>query len=107
MDLFQMPETDDLACVSSSDYSIHHMQLPLIPAGTGSATGQTTHLLIAHMRYMGKPEDFEKDMSKVGEDPETQRWWKVSSDLERSVPLGFGRYRVIDENEACFVIGPS
>lgn len=66
------------------------MQLPLISAGTSSAPGQTTHLLIAHMRYMGKPEDFEKDMSKVGEDPETQRWWKVSSDLERGVPLGPG-----------------
>ena len=58
------------------DYSIHHMQLPL--STPGAAVGQTTHLLIAHMRYMGQPEDFEKDMSKVGEDPETQRWWKVS-----------------------------
>ncbi|KAG7539626.1 hypothetical protein FFLO_03425 [Filobasidium floriforme] len=66
------------------DYSIHHMQLPLTTAGTGSATGQTTHLLIAHMRYMGKPEDFEKDMSKVGEDPETQRWWKLTDSMQTS-----------------------
>jgi L-rhamnose mutarotase len=27
---------------------------------------------------MGQKEDFEKDMAKVAEDPETQRWWKVS-----------------------------
>lgn len=51
------------------------MPLPLAAPGSASPT---THLLIAHMRYMGKAEDFETDMSKVGEDPETQRWWQVS-----------------------------
>jgi len=58
------------------------MVLPLVPASTTTTptpeASAGTHLLIAHMRYMGKREDFDKDMSKVGEDPETQRWWKVS-----------------------------
>jgi hypothetical protein len=56
------------------------MVLPLVPASSTTTPGPSagTHLLIAHMRYMGKREDFDQDMSKVGEDPETQRWWKVS-----------------------------
>lgn len=32
------------------------------------------------MRYINSSsmDDFKIDMAKIGEDPETQRWWKVS-----------------------------
>jgi hypothetical protein len=63
----------------SLDYSIHHTVLPLVSVSDSlPSDDKETHLLIAHMRYMGQKEDFEKDMAKVAEDPETQRWWKVS-----------------------------
>jgi L-rhamnose mutarotase len=51
----------------SPDYSIHFFE-PM-------------NLLIAHMRYIGPPEDFEKDMAKVGEDETTRKWWKVRRPL--------------------------
>lgn len=63
----------------SLDYSIHHTVLPLVSVSSDVPShDKETHLLIAHMRYMGQKEDFETDMAKVAEDPETQRWWKVS-----------------------------
>lgn len=47
-----------------ADYSIHYFE--------------PHNLLIAHMRYVGAPEDFEKDMAQIGEDEHTRKWWKVS-----------------------------
>lgn len=73
-------------CSSPPDYSIHHFELPLVPAASPStdpsanSSQATTHLLVAHMRYINSTslDDFKRDMAKIGEDPETQRWWKVS-----------------------------
>lgn len=45
------------------DYSIHYFE--------------PHNLLIAHMRYVGQPEDYEKDMAQIGEDEHTRKWWKV------------------------------
>ena len=52
------------ADVDCTDYSIHFFE-PL-------------NLLIAHMRYVGPPEDYESDMEKIKEDPKTREWWAVS-----------------------------
>jgi len=43
------------------------------------------NLLIAHMRYVGEPEDFEADMAKIGEDESTRKWWKVSTVVAKHV----------------------
>ncbi|KAJ7063589.1 rhamnose mutarotase [Mycena amicta] len=51
------------------DYSIHYYA-PL-------------HLLIANFKYTGS--DYEGDMKKVAEDPETQRWWKVTDIMQESL----------------------
>ncbi|TFK46366.1 rhamnose mutarotase [Heliocybe sulcata] len=43
-------------------------------------------LLIATMKYAG--EDYEKDMQGIAEDPETQRWWKVTDGMQESFNEG-------------------
>jgi hypothetical protein len=59
-----------------ADYSINLIKLPL---SRGGSSASETLLLIAHMRYTGgDAEDLKRDMAKIAEDPETQRWWKVS-----------------------------
>lgn len=67
---------------NDEDYSINHFELPLIPSSPSPAHSsvRTTHILVAHMRYINSSsmDDFKIDMAKIGEDPETQRWWKVS-----------------------------
>ncbi|KAH7890040.1 hypothetical protein F5I97DRAFT_1849786 [Phlebopus sp. FC_14] len=50
------------------DYSINHYP-PL-------------QLLIATFKYTG--DDYEKDMKALGEDEETQRWWKVTDGMQES-----------------------
>ncbi|EGN96290.1 hypothetical protein SERLA73DRAFT_185964 [Serpula lacrymans var. lacrymans S7.3] len=50
------------------DYSINHYP-PL-------------QLLIATFKYTGN--DYEKDMAEVGEDEETQRWWKLTDGMQES-----------------------
>lgn len=42
------------------------------------------NLLISYFEYLG--DDFEKDMSEIAADPETQRWWKLTDPLQRKVP---------------------
>lgn len=37
--------------------------------------------LFAYFEYVG--EDFEADMARMAEDPETQRWWDVCMPLQR------------------------
>lgn len=54
------------------DYSIHHFP-PL-------------QLLIANFKYVGT--DYEGDMKKVAEDPETQRWWKMTDGMQESFEEG-------------------
>ncbi|KAJ6531247.1 rhamnose mutarotase [Mycena capillaripes] len=55
-----------------TDYSIHYYA-PL-------------QLLIANFKYTGS--DYEADMKKVGEDPETQRWWKVTDVMQETLVDG-------------------
>ena len=38
------------------------------------------------MKYTGT--DYEADMKKVAEDPETQRWWKVTDGMQESFEGG-------------------
>lgn len=54
------------------DYSIFHYP-PL-------------QLLIATMKYAG--DDYEADMQKVAEDPETQRWWAITDGWQESLVEG-------------------
>jgi len=54
------------------DYSIHHYA-PL-------------QLLIANFKYIG--ENYEADMKMVAEDPETQRWWKLTDGMQESFVEG-------------------
>lgn len=54
------------------DYSIHHYP--------------SLQLLIATFKYTGS--DYEGDMKKVGEDPETQRWWAVTDGMQESFVEG-------------------
>ncbi|GLB35534.1 putative L-rhamnose mutarotase [Lyophyllum shimeji] len=54
------------------DYSIHHYP-PL-------------QLLIATFKYTGQ--DYQGDMRKVAEDPETQRWWQVTDGMQESFVEG-------------------
>ncbi|KAJ9120059.1 hypothetical protein QFC22_002956 [Naganishia vaughanmartiniae] len=70
------------------DYSIHHFELPLVPSALTSApltepAPATTHLLVAHMRYIKSDslDDFKADMAKIGHDEETQRWWQMSVEM--------------------------
>ncbi|KAF8913445.1 rhamnose mutarotase [Mucidula mucida] len=39
-------------------------------------------LLVTTMKYTGT--DYESDMAKVAEDPETQRWWKMTDGMQES-----------------------
>ena len=54
------------------DYSIHHYP-PL-------------QLLIANFKYNGS--DYDADMRGIAEDPETQRWWKVTDGMQESLVEG-------------------
>jgi L-rhamnose mutarotase len=40
--------------------------------------------LFAYLEYTGK--DFDADMKKMGEDPETQRWWKETDPCQLPLP---------------------
>ncbi|GAA1327059.1 L-rhamnose mutarotase [Leucobacter albus] len=41
-------------------------------------------LLFSYFEYVG--DDYEADMAKMAEDPETQRWWAVQQPLQRPLP---------------------
>lgn len=41
-------------------------------------------LLFSYFEYVG--DDFDADMARMAEDPETQRWWAVQAPLQRPVP---------------------
>ncbi|KAK0458577.1 rhamnose mutarotase, partial [Desarmillaria tabescens] len=55
------------------DYSIHYHA--------------SLHLLIANMKYTGT--DYEVDMKKVAEDPETQRWRAMTDGMQESLVEGY------------------
>ena len=40
--------------------------------------------LVAYLEYVG--DDFAADMAKMGEDPETQRWWKETDPCQLPLP---------------------
>ena len=40
--------------------------------------------LFSHFEYIGT--DFEADMKKMGDDPETRRWWKETDPCQRRIP---------------------
>jgi len=42
--------------------------------------------LIATFKYTG--DDFEKDMKAIKENEETQRWWKVTDEMQESFNEG-------------------
>jgi L-rhamnose mutarotase len=42
------------------------------------------NLLFAYMEYTGT--DYEKDMAAIAEDPETQRWWKITAPMQVQLP---------------------
>jgi L-rhamnose mutarotase len=50
------------------DYSINHYP--------------QLNLLIANFKYTGN--DFEKDMKAIGDDEETQRWWRLTDSMQES-----------------------
>ena len=54
------------------DYSIHYYA-PL-------------QLLIANFKYTG--DDYEADMKKIGQDPETQEWWRLTDGMQESLVEG-------------------
>lgn len=54
------------------DYSIHYYP-PL-------------QLLVANFKYVGS--DYDADMRGIGEDPETQVWWKVTDRMQESFVPG-------------------
>ncbi len=41
-------------------------------------------LLFSHFEYVGN--DFEGDMKRIAEDPETQRWWKETDPCQTPIP---------------------
>lgn len=41
-------------------------------------------LLFAYFEYVG--DDYEADMARMAEDPETRRWWSVQEPLQRPLP---------------------
>ena len=43
-------------------------------------------ILFATMKYTGN--DFEADMEKMKQDPETQRWWKMTDGMQESFVEG-------------------
>jgi L-rhamnose mutarotase len=55
-----------------ADYSIHYYP-PL-------------KLLIATFKYTGH--DYDKDMNAIGQDEETQRWWKLTDAMQESFVEG-------------------
>ena len=40
--------------------------------------------LFSYFEYVGA--DFEADMKKMGDDPETRRWWKETDPCQRQIP---------------------
>ena len=55
-----------------ADYAIHHHP-PL-------------QLLVATFTYTG--EDYDKDMAAIAADEETQRWWKLTDEMQESFNEG-------------------
>ncbi|KIO22392.1 hypothetical protein M407DRAFT_245195 [Tulasnella calospora MUT 4182] len=64
------------------DYSISFLPVPVYP----SADPEIAGLLIASFKYSGS--DLEGDMKNLAADPETQRWWKLTDPMQKSLVKG-------------------
>lgn len=58
-----MPRSVTILRAHSADYSIHYFE--------------PHHLLIAHMRYIGPPDQFQAKMGAIKDDAKTREWWQV------------------------------
>ncbi len=56
--------------------------MPLYPTSDPTIAG----LLIASFKYTGT--DLSGDMKALAEDPETQRWWKLTDPMQKSLVEG-------------------
>lgn len=64
------------------DYSISFLPVPIYPSNDQEIAG----LLIASFKYSGN--DLEGDMKALAADPETQRWWKLTDPMQKSLVKG-------------------
>ncbi|KIO21884.1 hypothetical protein M407DRAFT_245347 [Tulasnella calospora MUT 4182] len=64
------------------DYSISFLPVPVYPSTDPEIAG----LLIASFKYSGN--DLEGDMKNLAADPETQRWWKLTDPMQKSLVKG-------------------
>ncbi|KAG8899902.1 hypothetical protein FRC01_010333 [Tulasnella sp. 417] len=64
------------------DYSISFLPVPVYPSTDPEIAG----LLIASFKYSGN--DLEGDMKDLAADPETQRWWKLTDPMQKSLVKG-------------------
>ncbi|KAF9036869.1 rhamnose mutarotase [Panaeolus papilionaceus] len=67
-----------------TDYSIHHFHHPTLT--TTTTKSDPLHLLIATFKYTGS--DYDADMKTIAEDPETERWWKITDVMQESFVEG-------------------
>jgi L-rhamnose mutarotase len=67
------------------DYSINFLPSPPFTV-MDQPSEDIGGLLIATFKYVGQ--DFESDMKRAAEDEETQRWWKVTDGMQRSLVEG-------------------
>ncbi len=58
--------------------------------------------LFAYLEYTGK--DFEADMKKMADDPETQRWWKETDPCQSPLPPAAAKGKIwTDTTEVYFL----
>ena len=58
--------------------------------------------LFAYLEYTGK--DFEADMKRMGDDPETQRWWKETDPCQSPLPAAAAQGKIwADTREVYFL----
>ncbi|KAG8899034.1 hypothetical protein FRB99_006971 [Tulasnella sp. 403] len=65
-----------------ADYSINILPVPIYPSKDPEVAG----LLVATFKYTGS--DFAQDMRILAQDPETQRWWKLTDPMQNSLIKG-------------------
>jgi L-rhamnose mutarotase len=56
--------------------------------------------LFAYLEYVGN--DFGADMKKMGEDPETQRWWKETDPCQDPLPDAKAKGKIWSDTEEIF-----
>jgi L-rhamnose mutarotase len=58
--------------------------------------------LIAYLEYTGN--DFDADMKKMAEDPETQRWWKETDPCQSPLPDAAARAKIWSDTEELYYL---